>query len=353
MRPPNTRARDLHPASPDRRNPGASVGSTPRQDQGCLCAVRNRSGSADHSCFRLRSGGTLARASFFLIFFLASCRSPRGGDSSDAADVPSLLRRMRAAHGGEAACRAFAAASFSFHVRVRQLAASFPEIAIRFDDFRRIWILGPGRRLELDLACPDEELISKLRERGALPTLEGTSARGPVALTPEEKDLAFALRAIRYFFSIPIASASGSWDFVGILPPRGVEIPPALELRSREPDAPFETAIVHVWPGRPLSQALYLRAGQGGRPRAFRVIFSEYEVVSGVSVARRRCHVPEIEGLQAASLDPFGRIAEQIAEGSGCDIEERIGDVKLMDPAEAELLWPPTMEPAPGDRGRN
>ena len=260
---------------------------------------------------------------------LAGCcgraREPEAGLGPAA-----LLRRLREAHGVEAAWSLLAAVTFSFEVRAGgREPVAFPEVSFRLDDFRHLSVAGPNGRVELDLSEADEDLIGRLRSSGLLAP-EGEEPSLPLRLPRAERDLAFSLRALPYLFSLPLATARGSWDFVGFVPPEGVEIPPALELRPREPPAPFQAVIVHVWPGeRPLGQSVYLRA-EGGRRVAYRAIFSEYEVVSGIRIARRRCHVLEVEGFRGAALDPFGWIASQVADGAGCDIEEKVGNIRFV-----------------------
>lgn len=278
-----------------------------------------------------RRASAAARASSVCLLALGMAAGCCGGAREPEArpGPAALLRRFREAHGGEAAWSSLAAVAFSLEVRATgREPVAFPEVSFRLDDFRHLSLTAPSGPVELDLSEADEDLIERLRSSGLLAPAEGDPSL-PLGLPRAEKDLAFALRALPYLFSLPLATARGSWDFVGFVPPEGIEIPPALELRPREPPAPFEAAIVHVWPGeRPLGQSVYLRT-EGGRRVAYRAIFSEYEVVSGIRIARRRCHVLEVEGFRGAALDPFGWVASQVADGSGCDIEERVGNVRF------------------------
>jgi hypothetical protein len=205
---------------------------------------------------------------------------------------------------------------------------SLPEVAFHLDDYRYLWVTprAGGEPVRLYLGDKPGALLTRLEEAGLeLPTADAdpTGCRAGVA---------FSLRSIRYFLTLPLTTTLGRWEFRSIVSPPGVELPPVLEVFSEEPFAPIGPCLLYVDPTRShVSQVVYvIRRGRQGTP--LKLSLSEYEAVGGIWIARNRCHTRmEKEPAPKPERDPFGfAVEEEEKEEPSCVLREEVANVVFL-----------------------
>ncbi len=203
----------------------------------------------------------------------AKATVPSGRDAPWAGAV----RTLWAKHGGAEAWRRHTAVTFAYSVEERNGRRTvFPEVAFRLDDYRNLWVRKDAGA-EPRLILPD-----------ASSEFEGSPALG------------FALASIRYFFSLPLASSVGRWEFRQLLAPPDVSLPPVLEVLPREPSSPIG----------PCRLSFDEKSGL-----VRRVVFTgRHPFVSGGSQTVELDLYEEISGMQIARLRTGTRLREEVSD---------------------------------------
>ena len=269
----------------------------------------------------------------------SGCGGPGSGGTGEEFSPKDTLQGLRTAHG---ASRWNAAAGVRFSYRLSipgKGEAALPEVAFRRDDLLHIWVAsGAGKTpLRLRLDAPPGAVTEALAAGGALRPDE------PGALC---STLDHSLRAIRCFFSFPLTTMRGRWEFRGLTAPPGIPRPAVLEACPMEPGVPFTVC----WISRDartglLSRVLYeVPPGylSGG---CYEVTFAGYEDTAGIPVARTRSHVPV--SSRGAPRDPFFRMDGEEARGR-LAFEEEVLNVAFLSAGEVDARCPlPPEDTAP------
>ena len=235
---------------------------------------------------------------------------------------PELVGLWRAAGGHTGA-----GVSFSYRVRFSDgEEISLAEVALRFDDFQHLWVRSaPGDPLaRIALDDPSGELDPFLVEAA------GARARG----------LDFALRSIRLFFSVPLTSSRGPWEYRTLLGPSLYWGEPQLEVVFRGSLDPHGACFVELESDpRTLRRIVYAGRHPFAPSGPSYATFSEYEDVEGVPIAARRVHRELTPPPHAR--DPFpelGRTPNPVF------LEETVRAVRFLSAAATEVLLPLPLE---------
>jgi len=247
-------------------------------------------------------------------------------DSLGRSGLPQLIRKLRESNGGVEAWKQHAAVRFSYAVELggHKGRVVFPEVAFRLDDYRQLWARWEG----------DPQLV-RLR-LGESPRIRGSLALG------------FALSSIPYFFCLPLASATGTWEFRSLIAPRGTAVPAEFETVPQYPMAPIGPCLIQAdLNGDPLAKIVYKGKHPFLAARPHSLEFQDYKKVRGVEIAQLRTHTV----LERQDFDPFAEKTlekgtfeegtfEEESDLPAWILRETLGRIVFLSQEEADQRYP-------------
>ena len=222
---------------------------------------------------------------------------------------------------GIGAWKKYSYVRFAYKISIRGIGQEItcPEVAFRTSDYRRLWVsFGAQRPAAISLAGP--------------PGSE-SGVKADVALDPRGLlGLDFALRSVRYFFALPLATSVGRWEFRRLLGPRGVPSSTQIEIKPLEPFTPLGECILgERGPDGLLTRIVYASLHPFAAEAPQVLVLEDYQPSGGVQVARRRAHAPAPrEDSSAPPADPFPEVGRAPEEDRWL-LREEITDVAFFE----------------------
>jgi len=284
-----------------------------------------------------------------LVLALAGCRGPEersGGAVAAEGGTEALMREFWSAHGGAERWKVHAGVKFAYTIVVsgKEPGLSFPEVAFYLADYRYLWIgtRGGAKPVRVDLEEGPGGAIRALEESGMDPSLPGSAGEE----NPTRQILDLALRSIRYFLDLPLATSVGPWEFSSILAPPDVKVPPLIEVFPVQPSGPLGPCLLFLdATNSRLTDVIYV-ARLESSARAFRVHLRDYSELSGLPIAGERCHTFHRRGA-GTKKDPFGLESPEDAVVARCEFMDRVGDVVFLGSREMAARYPRPEDEAP------
>ena len=216
-----------------------------------------------------------------------------------------------------------AGVSFAYQVRFSDgEEISLAEVALRFDEFEHLWVRSsPGD----PLTC-----VKLVGSPGAV------ASELALASETREDGLDFALRSIRLFFSVPLTTSRGPWEYRSLLRPSLIWGEPQLEVVFNGAFDPHGACFLELDPKRgALRRIVYAGRHPFVRAKPAYATFSEYAEIEGVPIAARRTH--REMSPPPCPKDPFaefGRPRDPVF------LEETVSVVRFLSTVEAGVLLP-------------
>ncbi|HVR73671.1 MAG TPA: hypothetical protein VMT52_05040 [Planctomycetota bacterium] len=291
---------------------------------------------------RGRRATATAASVAFLLLALAAC-SPRAQKPDRRGPfglaAPAWLERLRDAHGGAAAWKRQGAVRFAYRITGPALRApvELPEVAFFLEDFRHVWIVPPdgqrnpggaARPISIDISLPPGAVaaaVEAARVGGAAPAW----SEGERALVD------YALRSIRYFLELPLATSTGRWSLQSLLMPPDVVAPPEIEVKPLARGSPLGPCRLYIDPRTGLlSRVSYVGLHPLVSRALHQVTFEGYERVSGIAIAGRRAHT----ALERAVGEPVTGAGAGVPARNRV-LEEEVSGVRFLAPGEAAARY--------------
>jgi hypothetical protein len=269
-------------------------------------------------------------STFWLAASVAASALTFGGCATSGMTSP-VSPELRALWGTTGS-RVPAGVSFAYRVRFADgEEISLTEVALRFDEFEHLWVRSsPGDSLTcVTLAGGPGGMASQL----AL----GSETR--------EAGLDFALRSIRLFFSVPLTTSRGPWEYRSLLRPSLAWGEPQLEVVFRGAFDPHGACFLELDPSRRAPRRI-VYAGRHPFVQAMPAYatFSEYAEIEGVPIAARRTH--HEMSPPPSPRDPFPELGRP---RDPMFLEETVRAVRFLSAVEVGRLLPiPEASPEDG-----
>jgi hypothetical protein len=208
-----------------------------------------------------------------------------------------------------------------------------PEVAFRTNNYRRLWVsLEAGKAPKsISLEGPPGAVVHALLE-GEDP---GSGDRKDWTLDSRALlGVDFALRSIRYFLSLPLATSAGRWEFRSLLAPPEMTSPAFLEAAPLEPSAPLGQCVLgEREKDGLLSKLVYASKHPYASSAPLVLVLDDYRVSGGVKIARRRAHLPTRS--DSVEPDPFPEEGKA-PRGEPWVLREEVDDVLFLEAREGE-----------------